>query len=720
MSEAAAFDAPSAIALDKQGLHGRLLFSALFAGFSLLALPWPLVAAWIAAILVWEFGSAPLLARITALPADMALSIFAASNLVGSCVFALAPVMALATLTPIGVAIGATWFCGAFMNCFIYAGEHRKLLWATLAPSIGGSLVGPMLMHGPSLASVVISALILTSLIAAKSFSVDHQVLLRRLADKQGALADVERKLAVAVEASGDGLFESDLQARTSNVSAAWRTMLGYAADAPVSVNLTEYVHPDDLAALNVEYQAHFRGQTPHTTSELRLRCADGSYKWVLSRARLVSRTADGGPWCVVGTTVDIAVRKALEHQLESAVEVAEQANAAKDVFVANMSHEIRTPLNGVMGITGALARTELTPQQREMVGIVQSSAQVLERLLSDILDQSKLDAGEFELQTAPFDLREAIESASELLRARAFEKGVDFSVSYSDATEGLFEGDAVRLRQIVSNLAANAIKFTEVGAVHIAVDAHPAEAADQPVTVTITVSDTGIGFDAETGQRLFARFVQADGSISRRFGGTGLGLAISKALTQRMGGVITARSEPGAGSVFEVRLPLGRVSGDAGQLAAVVSVDEDDPLEALSGLRVLLAEDHPTNQRVVQLILDSVGVDLTIVGDGEAAIEAFEHAPFDLILMDMQMPRVDGLTATREIRRREAASARPPIPIAMLTANATDEHREMAAQAGATHHIAKPITPQSLFAGIAAAMSAERMPVPSPLRAAG
>jgi PAS domain S-box-containing protein len=720
MSETKPFDARSAIALDQQGLPGRLLFAGLFVGFSLLVLPWTFVAGWVVAILVWEFASAPFLARIVGLRADRALSIFAIANLIGSSIFALSPVMALATLTPIGIAIGATWFCGAFMNCFIYAGEHRKLLWATLAPSIIASVVGPMLLHGPSVAGGVISTLILTSLIAAKSFSIDHQVLLRRLADKQGALADVERKLAIAVEASGDGLFEMDLQAQTSEVSAGWRAMLGYGPDDHVNPILSEYVHPDDLRALDAEYLAHLRGETPHTASELRLRCADGSYKWVLSRARLVSRSADGRPWRMVGTTVNIAARKALEHQLETAVEVAERANAAKDVFVANMSHEIRTPLNGVIGITGALARTALTAQQREMVGIVQSSAQVLERLLSDILDQSKLDAGEFELQAAPFDLREAIESATELLRPRAFEKGVDFRISYAEAAAGAFEGDAVRLRQIVSNLAANAIKFTEAGSVQIMVEAEDASDAEL-ASVTIRVSDTGIGFDAETSRRLFARFVQADGSISRRFGGTGLGLAICKTLTERMGGAITARSEPGAGSVFEVMLPLRRVSRDDCALADAASADvcdDEGGLEGLHGLRILLAEDHPTNQRVVQLILDSVGVDLTIVGDGEAAIEAFERSPLDLILMDMQMPGVDGLAATREIRRREAGGSR--IPIAMLTANATDEHRDMAAAAGATHHIAKPITPQSLFAGIAAAMSADPRPVPAPRLAAG
>jgi CheY-like chemotaxis protein/anti-sigma regulatory factor (Ser/Thr protein kinase) len=329
----------------------------------------------------------------------------------------------------------------------------------------------------------------------------------------------------------------------------------------------------------------------------------------------------------------------------------------------------------------------------------VQSSAQVLERLLTDILDQSKLEAGEFELQNEPFHLRAAVESASSLMRARAEEKGLAFNIAYADAADGVFEGDAVRLRQIVSNLAGNAIKFTESGRIDVTVAAELPASEGAPTLITLTVSDTGIGFEAEKAERLFSRFVQADGSISRRFGGTGLGLAISKALTEMMGGEIEAKSSPGVGSVFTVRLPMHRV-------AEVLAADHDETVELdITGLRILLAEDHPTNQRVMQLILSPFGADLTIVEDGCAAVEAFAAASFDLVLMDMQMPRMDGLAATREIRRIEAETRAPRTPLAMLTANAMDEHRAQAAAAGADFHIAKPVTPESLLAGIAATL---------------
>jgi PAS domain S-box-containing protein len=491
--------------------------------------------------------------------------------------------------------------------------------------------------------------------------------------------------------------------------------MLGY---DPVEKGLTigdwrGFVHPEDLADLSREYLAHFAGETPHTTSELRMLCKDGSYKWILCRARLVGRAADGRPAHMVGTTVDITARKTLEHQLEAARDLAESANRAKSMFVANMSHEIRTPLNGVIGIAGALARTELSPGQREMVALVQSSGQMLERMLSDILDQAKIEAGNFQLQIAPFDLRREIDTAAELMRARADEKGLTLHLVYADQAGGLFEGDAVRIRQIVSNLASNAIKFTAAGEVTVTVSVEAAAAPGARANIAIEVQDTGIGFDAETAARLFNRFVQADGSISRKFGGTGLGLAICRALAELMGGEITVRSEPGHGSCFRVDIPLmpaafalcGPATADSSADRFVDPAAEPQPAKARP--RILLAEDHPTNQRVVQLVLEPAGVELTIVDDGQAAVDIFRPGLFDLILMDMQMPRMDGLTATRAIRDLERQAGAAPVPIAMFTANAMDEHRAQALEAGADCHISKPITPERLLAEVDAALAA-------------
>jgi PAS domain S-box-containing protein len=724
--ESGGFDLRRVIELDAQSLLGRVGFAGIFAAVAVVVMPWQLPAAWIAFIVAYElFGLRVITPWLRSLPERAALSAFAWNSAFGSMVFGIPAFAALAVGSPMGIAMGATWLSGSFMNNFIYYGENRRILLSCIIPAVGIAIIGPMLTHGPTLPAFVISGLILTALVAARSFSLDHQVLLKRLGERQSKLAEVERKLAIAVEASGDGLFEADLITGEREVSAGWSAMLGY---EPADIDgrpLIDFVHPEDRPRLDQDYADHAAGKTPHTSSELRMLCRDGSYKWVLARNRLISRTPDGRPWRLIGTTIDISARKALEFQLEHARDVAERANEAKSMFVANMSHEIRTPLNGVIGVAGVLARTPLNGEQRDMVGLVQSSAKVLERLLSDVLDQSKLEAGDFELQMAPFDLRETIEDAAELMRVRAEEKGLSFELSFDAAAEGLFSGDAVRIRQVVSNLAANAIKFTERGEVRIEVAAIEADTPDARAQVAIAVRDTGIGFDEATAQRLFARFVQADGSISRRFGGTGLGLAISKALTERMGGRISVVSEPGVGSQFTVNLPLGRTMPLADYQAnqGHPRADCDDAEAAaglgLAGLRILVAEDHPTNRRVIELILGPLDVSLTMAGDGQEAVEAFRPGAFDLVLMDMQMPRLDGLAATREIRRLERESGAAATPIAMLTANAMDEHRRMAFEAGADHHISKPFTPESLFAGVAEALALARDGPAAPLLSA-
>ncbi len=710
------FSIEAARELDIRSQPSRILWAVLFGGIGLADLPWPLIAIWITAVMAWEVGSGPLLDRIVdTLKGEAGIWAYAVCNAIGSSLFYGLALLGLAHGSPIGVVIGATWLAGSFFYHFVYYGQNRRLLWSCNGPGVLVAVLGPILGHGLTVTGTAISAMLLSSLVAAWIYAKDYQVLSRRLADRQLSLVDVKGKLAIAVESSGDGLFEADLIAQHGKVSPAWAAMLGYAADDITFADLFNLVHPDDRPAVREEYAAHFRDETSHTTSEQRMRCKDGSYKWVLARARLVSRAPDGRPWRLIGTTIDVTARKALEHQLEAARDTAEAANAAKSVFMANMSHEIRTPLNGVIGIAGALARTPLTGPQREMVGLVQSSAQILERLLSDVLDQSKLAAGVFELQCGPFDLRQAVEAAAELMRVRAEDKGLGFHIAYADTADGVFEGDAVRLRQIISNLASNAIKFTEAGEVRIDVDVTAPDEEEGPTATTIAVADTGIGFDAQTGERLFGRFVQADSSIARRFGGSGLGLAISRALAERMDGTLSATSTPGVGSVFALRIALRRTMSlaDYRQRGAGTIAPPTETEAGLEGLRVLLAEDHPTNQRVVELLLGPLGVHLTIVGDGQDAIDAFAADHFDLILMDMQMPVVDGLSATREIRRREREKGLARTPIAMLTANAMPSHRAMAAEAGASHHIAKPITPESLIGGIVAALAADT-PAPS------
>ncbi len=383
----------------------------------------------------------------------------------------------------------------------------------------------------------------------------------------------------------------------------------------------------------------------------------------------------------------------------------AEAANLAKSEFLANMSHEIRTPLNGVAGVAGALARTPLSDPQREMVSIIESSARTLETLLSDILDLARVEAGKFELRVEPFELVSSVRACAALFDAAAQARGLDLEVDIASEVTGCYLGDAARIRQILSNLLGNAVKFTTHGRVTLRVEPAPAGGG-----LAFRVSDTGIGFDAETKNRLFSRFEQADGSITRRFGGSGLGLAISRALAQAMGGRLDAEAEPGRGAEFTFTLDLPRAAA-AADAPAALEPEADAPV---LGLRVLLAEDHPTNRRVVELILGAAGVDLTCVENGAEAVKAFAADTFDMVLMDVQMPVMDGLTAVREIRAREAAGQLPRTPIFVLTANAMAEHVNASRAAGADGHISKPINPDQLLRVVAAGAATSNLSAPA------
>ena len=383
---------------------------------------------------------------------------------------------------------------------------------------------------------------------------------------------------------------------------------------------------------------------------------------------------------------------RSLEQRVAVRTAELERANRAKSTFLANMSHELRTPLNGVIALTDQLAETADPTRRRELAGLVSSSGRLLEQVLSDILDVSKIEAGQFRLSPAPFELEATVAAMADLHRASAEAKGLTLTWRVADSARGAWLGDSGRIAQILSNLLGNAVKFTDRGGVSLTVD-------HQDDQLRFTVRDSGVGFDAEARERMFRRFEQADDSITRRFGGTGLGLSICSALTSMMGGEIDATAVPGEGAVFTVLLPLPRAEMAAAE-------DRIDPSAgvSLAGLRVLAAEDHPTNQKVLQIVLEPFGVDLTIVSNGEEAVAAFAQGGFDAVLMDMQMPVMDGLTATRLIRDHEAAAGAAPSLVVMLTANAMDEHVEAARQAGADLHVAKPLRPEQLFAALAMA----------------
>ncbi len=381
----------------------------------------------------------------------------------------------------------------------------------------------------------------------------------------------------------------------------------------------------------------------------------------------------------------------------------AEAASIAKSEFLANMSHEIRTPLNGVLAMAHVLHRADLPPREKEAAGLICDSGEMLERLLSDVLDLAKVEAGQMTLEAAPFDLGDLVRSLVALSSLRAEEKRVGLEVEVEPAAEGYYLGDSVRVRQVVSNLLSNAVKFTSEGEVHVRLG------LNRDGALHFEVSDTGVGFDPAMKARLFDRFEQADGSITRRFGGSGLGLAISRSLVEMMGGSLDCDGRPGAGARFWFDLPLVRSHSVEHGAGAAAEVASDAP--GSRRLHLLVADDHPTNLKVVEIILAGTGIALTTVTDGRQAVAAHAAQAFDLILMDMQMPVMDGLTAVALMRAAEAGSGRPRTPIIMLTANAAPEHAAAGRAAGADRHMTKPMSPALLLTAIAemTAFAAER-----------
>jgi PAS domain S-box-containing protein len=668
-------------------------------------------------------------------------------------------------------------------------------------------------------------------------------------------LAEERARLANVISGTHVGTWEWNVETGETVFDERWAEICGYTIDelAPLSIEIwSNLAHPDDLTHSESLLKRHFSGDLDAYDCECRMKHKDGHWVWVHDRGRVATWTEDGKPAMMFGTHADISERKRVMNELEETnAELegaiaranqmalqAEMANIAKSQFLANMSHEIRTPMNGVIGMTGALLDTDLTSDQRMCAEAVCDSADSLLDLLNDILDFSKIEAGKLKIETLDFDLREVFENFSDALAMRAHDKGVEFNCLIKPDVPPLLRGDPGRLRQVLTNLAGNSIKFTQEG--EIAVVAELVSEDDRHATVRFSVQDTGIGIPKHRREALFEAFTQADGSTTREYGGTGLGLAITKQLAELMGGDIGVESTEGEGSTFWItglfekqapdavpkapmtldvldslhgvrvllvdsnetsRLALGGLleswrlrhdevedgqtalvqlrdavergepyqvailnmlasekepedlgrqikavpelsetrlilmtcwgqRGDAGRmkeigfegylmkpiresvlfdcLVAILTGKTDEQRRALvtrhsiaerrpADARILLAEDNIINQKVALRALKKLGFSADAVTNGDEAVRALEQIPYDLVLMDVQMPVMDGMEATARIRDRQSNILDHSIPIIAMTAHAMDGYREKCIEAGMNDYLSKPFDPEVL-----------------------
>ncbi|HEX2818543.1 MAG TPA: ATP-binding protein [Phenylobacterium sp.] len=504
-----------------------------------------------------------------------------------------------------------------------------------------------------------------------------------------------EERLRLAMEIADIHVWELDFRSHELiNIGAAANFYTEETTYKQLSRDIWSTIDERDLPMVKEAWRQHEEEGVPYRP-EYRTRRSDGKDVWVEGAVRYLT-DEDSKPLRMIGALQNITDRKAAEFALVQAKEEAESATRAKSAFLATMSHEIRTPLNGVLGMAQAMAMGEVTDQQRERLDVIRQSGESLLAILNDVLDLSKIEAGKLELEQAEFDIDELSRGAIGAFAATAQAKGLAFELKVERSAHGVYRGDSVRVRQILYNLVSNALKFTETGGVKVVV-------GRRTKLLSISVADTGIGIADNKLVSLFQKFEQADASTTRRYGGTGLGLAICRDLAELMGGTVRAESTLGAGAIFTVELPLARIAASPAK-PAPPPAERSAPIEGVA-LRVLAAEDNGMNQLVLRTLLEQVGVTPVLVGNGREAVEAWAREPWDLILMDVQMPEMDGPTATGVIRARERAEGRPRTPIVALTANAMAHQVTEYLQAGMDDFVAKPIEAGRLYTVVQAAL---------------
>jgi PAS domain S-box-containing protein len=518
-----------------------------------------------------------------------------------------------------------------------------------------------------------------------------------------------EERLALALEATRDGMWDWNVATGSVYVSPSWRAMFGSDQERITIAQWHALVHPDDLPTLRAATRDHFSGATPYFEQEFRVRVGDDE-RWILGRGRVVSRDASGRPTRMVGVNTDITDRKRIQAELEQTKESAQKANRAKSEFLAVMSHEIRTPMNGILGMTRLALHTPLTEEQRDYLRTVLQSGEALLTIINDVLDFSKIEAGKLDLEAIEFNLRDLIGETMKTLALRVQQKGLELAHSVDADVPAVVVGDPGRLRQVIVNLVSNATKFTDRGEVVLRVQSD--EASDDAVNLLFSVRDTGIGIPPDKVETIFKPFEQVDASTTRRFGGTGLGLTVCQRLVGLMGGRIWVESTLGLGSTFYFTAKLRRGQQPDRSRAA-------DRLTHLAGVPALVVDDNATSGRILTGVLRDWGLEPSRVETAVGALEGLRTAreagrPFGLIFVDAGMPEAN-LDAWLTALDAQEGTAKPPIVLLLPLDRARDleRWRGLGIHAG----LIKPVLQSDLFRALEQLKSAggPRAPGPPP-----
>ncbi|HEV7735586.1 MAG TPA: ATP-binding protein [Candidatus Binatia bacterium] len=578
-----------------------------------------------------------------------------------------------------------------FLTASVLGWGVRPQIIVTIAALIGG-LTNAILVRGfdDSVASYAIV------LIAGLPLSVVTSVVLgRERAARAAALAAVaesEARFRAMAESAPVMIWLADAAGGVVYANRATLDFLGRGDE--LADDWTAVVHPDDVTTIRNRPQLD---TDEPWRAEVRLRHHDDAWRWVLATV-LPRRDVEGSTIGAIGTAIDITERRAAEEEARGARDAALAAARTKATFLATMSHELRTPMNGILGMSRLALDCEMGAEAREHVQTVQSSAEALLTVINDVLDFSKIESGKLTLERVPFAIRRLV---TETLRAFAplcGDKGLALGADIDGAVPDALVGDPGRLRQVLVNLVGNAVKFTAEGAVRVTIGC---SLDDEDVAVRVAVEDTGIGIDPAKQAHVFDAFTQADDSTARRFGGTGLGLAISRQLVELMGGCLAVDSTPGRGSSFHFTARFGRALP-----GALTEPATTDAPQFVRPLRILLAEDNPVNQLLARRLLEKRGHTVILAGDGREALLRWRTEGVDLILMDVQMPTMDGLEATARLRAAEAATGRH-VRIVAMTANAMEGDRERCIAAGMDDYLTKPIDLRALDRALGEAAAA-------------